>query len=131
MGQSEGLIVRNDTMVPCSSRGHTNLPCPLPPDALQDKCSRRRRVWANQVYAGSVVEYVWVLSLHRPVPWEIVPRPTSASGFTVPTRRAVIEAPGLAHPGRHYSFTRANSSHACAFQAQRTSTWSHGKIWAT
>jgi hypothetical protein len=44
------------------------------------------------------VEYVCVLSLHRPVPWEIVPRPTSASGFTVPTRRA-----GDCTRGRLYS----------------------------
>jgi hypothetical protein len=78
-------------MVPCSSCGYTNLRCPLPSGALRDKCSRRRRVWANQVHAGSVAEYVWVLSLHRPVPWEIVPRSTSASGFTVPTRHGVIE----------------------------------------
>jgi hypothetical protein len=30
---------------------------------------------------------------------EVVPRPTSASGFTVSTRRAVIEAPWIGSPG--------------------------------
>jgi hypothetical protein len=78
-------------MVPRSSRGHSNPLRPFPLDALQDQCSRLSSVWANQVRAGSLVEYVRVLSLHRPVPWEIVPCPTSASSFTVPTRRAIIE----------------------------------------
>jgi hypothetical protein len=55
---------------------------------------------------------VRVLSLHWSVLWEIIPRPTSAYGFTVPTRRAIIE----------------DTLAWLTCQAERSSTWSHGKI---
>ena len=60
-------------------------------EILRHRFSRLRRIWADQAYAGALVDCVRGLRLYRPVHLEIVPRSTAAKGFTVLPKRWIVE----------------------------------------
>jgi len=62
-----------------------------PLEVLRHQFSRLRRIWADQAYAGPLVDWVRGLHIHRPMYLEIVPRSSVAKGFTVLPKRWIVE----------------------------------------
>ena len=60
-------------------------------DVLRHTCSRLRRLWADQAYAGDLVAWLWNLRPWRKVRREIVKRPEGSKGFLLLPKRWVVE----------------------------------------
>ena len=60
-------------------------------DVRRDTCSRLRRLWADQAYAGDRVAWRWALRPWRKVRLEMVKRPAGSKGFLLLPKRWVVE----------------------------------------
>ena len=58
---------------------------------LRHQCSRRRRIWADGVYAGDLLAWVWALRPRRNVCLEMVKRPKGMKGFQRLPWRWIVE----------------------------------------
>ena len=58
---------------------------------LRHQCSRVRLIWADQVYVGDLVAWVWALRPRRKVLLEIVKRPEGTKGFLLLPKRWIVE----------------------------------------
>jgi putative transposase len=60
-------------------------------EVLQHKFSRLRRIWADQAYAGALIDWVRALRPQRPVHLEITKRSDIIQGFEVIPKRWIVE----------------------------------------
>jgi len=58
---------------------------------LQHTCSRLRLIWADQVYGGELVAWLWGLRPWQKIRLEIVKRPEGSKGFLLLPTRWVVE----------------------------------------
>jgi putative transposase len=59
--------------------------------SLRHYCSRLRLIWADQAYAGDLIDWLWGLRPWRKVRLEIVKRPEGIKGFLLLPKRWIVE----------------------------------------